>query len=328
MILQNVFRPWRSLVYATLAGVAFVSTGFAQGDASFGLAPAAKPKSQATKLQEYSEQLKQAEGADARKEALAKLSSVVNEIFDADLKRRKSEVDDIRVRVSKLKALIDKRKKSKDRIVDLQFRIQVNEAAGLGFSLKQKSRRKTPYAGMMTMMAMMQTAGSLGDSPDAGIGSPRATGYREMTGIAKPVDPRGKAERTLRAVMVKLKEAKEGEDRQAWIKELKPALEAYFAADLNVREQEIAGIQSRVENLDKQIERRRSARDEIISLQLEVLTNEADGLGFFSTSATGSARLQIYRRGQMTAPGGAGGGGGGGAGRSNGFGGGRSGLGR
>ena len=51
------------------------------------------------------------------------------------------------------------------------------------------------------------------------------------------------------------------------------------------------GIRSRVENLDKQIERRRSARDEIISLQLEVLTNEADGLGFFSTSAPVSVRF-------------------------------------
>jgi len=202
--------------------VAFVSIGFAQQAATpgtsqqrvvgqpqgqplgggFGLAPAAKPK--ATKLQEASEQLKQADGVDARKEAQAKLSSVVNSIFDEDLKRRESEVDDIRDRVSKLKALIDKRKESEDRIVDLQFRIQVNEAAGLGFPVKQKSRSRTPNAG---------TPGSSGMGPPgyfrgfsyAGGGSPGATGYANMAGSDKPVD---KTERTLRAVMAQPKKAR------------------------------------------------------------------------------------------------------------------------
>jgi hypothetical protein len=336
MILQNVFRHWTPLAFVTLAGVAVASTGFAQSvttpGSSFkrpvsvapgqpsgfpeGPAHVPKPKSKATKLQEASEQLKQAEGTEARKEALAKLSRLVNEIFDEDLKRRESEVDDIRDRVRKLKALIDKRKKSKDRIVDLQYRIQVNEVAGLGFSVKQKTRSQSLHGvyveipGMVGAMGMMGSAFGLGGPPHVGGRSPGAVGGGSMTGIDQPVDPRGNAEHALRRVMAKLKNAKEGEDRQASINELKPALEAYFAADLKVREQEIAGIQSRVANLDKQIERRRFARDEIVSLQLEVLINEADGLGFFSTSTPGSVGFQYYGQGPMTAPGGSGFGGG------------------
>ena len=152
-----------------------------------------------------------------------------------------------------------------------------------------------------------------GGAQAAGGSSPGMTALGSGAARDKSADARVKAEQHLRTVMSKLRNAKESENRQASIKELKPALEAYFAADLKVREQEIAGIQSRVENLDKQIERRRNARDEIVSLQLEVLTNEADGLGFFSTSAPGSVRFQYNGRGPVTTPGSSGFGCGGGS---------------
>lgn len=238
--------------------------------------PGATPQSHAEKLNEATALLKRARGEEARKKALTKLSSVVNAIFDEDLKRRESEVDDIRERVRKLKALIDKRKDSKDRIVELQFRIQVNEVAGLGFSVRQKSRRRSMDAysrGMSSMAAMMG-------------GFPASTPYGEEDGSAfagagsLTMDPRQKAERNLRSVLEKLKNAKTDKDRQTAAKDLKSALDIYFSADLKVREQEIGGIQKRVENLDKLIDRRRKAREEIISLQLELLTDEADGLGF------------------------------------------------
>jgi hypothetical protein len=93
----------------------------------------------------------------------------------------------------------------------------------------------------------------------------------------------------LRDVTAKLKQAKNDDDRQAAEKLIRSALEGYFAVDFEIREREIKGIQERVANLDKLIERRRQARDQVISLQLEVLKNEADGLGFFSTSSRRSS---------------------------------------
>ena len=246
----------------------------------------ARPKSNYEKLQDAIGQLKKAEGEDARKKSLETISTLVNAIFDEDMKRRQSEVDDIRDRVKRLKALIDRRKASKDRIVDLQYKVQINEVEGLGFAVRRKTRGRNVGGEMRSMAMMMAGAGmgGIGGNPYGYSRGDQMAGGYGAAGPSSP-DPRVKAEKALNAAVAKLKGAKKGDDRNAAANALKPALEAYFAADLKVREQEISGIQKRVENLDALIERRRKARDEIISLQLEVLSNEADGLGFFSTSA-------------------------------------------
>lgn len=197
------------------------------------------------------------------------------------MERRQSEVDSIRERVRRLKALIEKRKASKERIVELQFKVQVNEVAGLGFSVRQSRRAggMSPYGPGMDEMLMMG---------DSGAGQSRSMlgGVAGGFGGTEPAvpDPREKAERVLGAAIAKLRSASSQGDRQAATKELLPALEGYFVADLKVRERELKAIRKRVDRLDTLIERRRKARKEILSLQLEVLTNEAEGLGFFSTS--------------------------------------------
>ena len=251
--------------------------------------PVNKSKSNAAKLQKAIETLKQAKDEEARKKSLETLAEVVSQLFDEDLKRRESEVGEIRNRAAKLKALIDKRMESKDRIVDLQLKIQLNEVEGLGFAVKQRSggRNPNPYyggAGALGMEMMMGTG--IAYPPMADMAGTQGYGGE---GSAESADPRRKAEQTLRDATAKLKQAKSVDDRQAAEKRLRSALEDYFAADLKIREREIKGIQERVTNLDKLIERRRQARDQVISLQLEVLKNEADGLGFFSTSARQSS---------------------------------------
>lgn len=245
-----------------------------------------RAKPNGVNLQKAVEALKQAKDEEARKKSLETLSKVVSQLFDADLKRRESEVGDIRNRAAKLKALINKRKESKDRIVDLQLKIQLNEVEGLGFAVKQRSggRNQNPYyggAGGMGTEVMMDGAGGM-YSPVLGLpgGDDYGGGYS-----IEYADPRRNIEKTLREVMAKLKQAKSDDDRQTAEKLLRSALEDYFAADLEIREREIKEIQTRVVNLEKLIERRRQARDQVISLQLEVLKNEADGLEFFSTSS-------------------------------------------
>ena len=247
-----------------------------------------KIKTNEAKLEEAVGGFKRAKDDEARQKALATLSEIVSQIFDEDLKRRESEVDDIRQRVSKLKALIEKRKESKGRIVDLQLKIQLNEVEGLGFSVKQNGRSGgDQYLGGLVNRGMMSMTGVQFSKYGQVLGVPGGDEYEGGTSTESE-DPRRQAEGTLRDVTTKLKQMKGEYDRDDAEALLRPALEGYFAADLDGREQEINGIQKRVDSLEKLIEQRRDARDQVISLQVEVLKNDADGLGFFSTSSGSS----------------------------------------
>ncbi|MGZ0163764.1 MAG: hypothetical protein ACKVII_07595 [Planctomycetales bacterium] len=264
----------------------------AGGANSVGNKPSDNSKINAAKLQKAIETLKRATSEEARKATLENLSQIVHEIFDEDLKKRESEVGDIRQRVSKLQALIDKRKESKDRIVDLQFKIQLNEVEGLGFAIKRSGRSQNLNAyigGGLPGMGIATMMGESGVQHSQMRGASFGEDYAGGAAMNSSDDPRRKSEIVLQAATSKLKEATSEEERQAAGKLLRSALERYFATDLEMREREIKGIQERVTNLDKLIERRRQARDQVISLQLEVLKNEADGLGFFSTSSRRSS---------------------------------------
>lgn len=264
------------------------NNAFAAAGQPIGKQPVNQPKTNAANLQKTLETLKQAKDEEARKKSLETLSSVVSQLFDEDLKRRESEVGDIRNRAAKLKTLIDKRKESKDRIVDLQLKIQLNEVEGLGFTVKPNGRKQfeSLYLGDMAGLGMGSAMGI-----DPGVRYPQVLGipggdmYAGGDAAGAADDPRRQSETAFHAATAKLKVANSEEERQAASQLLRSALEDYFAADLGVREREVKGIHERVESLDKLIERRRQARDQVISLQLEVLKNEADGLGFFSTSS-------------------------------------------
>lgn len=244
------------------------------------------------KLQQVLEELKRADSDDAREAADERLSEIVSLIFDDDLKRRESEVSDIQQRASNLQALIQKRMESKDRIVDLQLKIQLNEVEGLGFTVKPSGRKQfeSLYPGGMADLGM---GSAMGIDPGVRywqvLGIPGEDMYAGGDAAGAADEPRRQSETALHAATAKLKVANSEQERQAASQLLRSALEDYFAADLAIREREVKGIQERVERLGRLIERRRQARDQVISLQLEVLKNEADGLGFFSTSARRSS---------------------------------------
>jgi len=65
-------------------------------------------------------------------------------------------------------------------------------------------------------------------------------------------------------------------------RKLNELLNEYFEEDMKRREQELADVEARVKKLRELLERRREKKRDIIELQVEVLRNEADGLGFFS----------------------------------------------
>jgi hypothetical protein len=78
----------------------------------------------------------------------------------------------------------------------------------------------------------------------------------------------------------KLKSAKNDADKTTATKEISQLLEKSFQHDMERRETQISEIEARVKKLREQIEKRKKAKDEIISLHLKTIVNEADGLGF------------------------------------------------
>lgn len=84
----------------------------------------------------------------------------------------------------------------------------------------------------------------------------------------------------LRNAVEKLKSAKSDSEKTSAANELSKVLEKSFQRDLDRRERQISDVEARVKKLRDQIDKRKKAKDEIISLRLKTILNEADGLGF------------------------------------------------
>jgi hypothetical protein len=67
------------------------------------------------------------------------MSRLLANYFDADMKNRQEELADMAGRVKKLHAQLDKRQAACDEIIQLQWNVLVNEAAGLGFYTQPKA---------------------------------------------------------------------------------------------------------------------------------------------------------------------------------------------
>ena len=78
----------------------------------------------------------------------------------------------------------------------------------------------------------------------------------------------------------KLREARSDDDKQAARAALRQLLATIFANDMQAREQQAQEIEARLEKLREKYKERENAKDEIIDLQLKVLEQDADGLGF------------------------------------------------
>ena len=100
--------------------------------------------SQRAKLLKAVKALQSAKDDKAKDKAKSDLTKVLNTVFDADLKQRQEEIAKIEARIKKLKATLDKRRTARDRIIDLQIKVLVNEADGLGFPSRTGSRTIFP----------------------------------------------------------------------------------------------------------------------------------------------------------------------------------------
>jgi hypothetical protein len=87
-----------------------------------------------------------------------------------------------------------------------------------------------------------------------------------------------------------LVDAEDDDAREDAERNLNEQLIEYFEEDMKRREEELANVERRVKELRELLERRREKKDDIIRLQVEVLQNEANGLGFFSAEGPGGAQ--------------------------------------
>lgn len=90
----------------------------------------------------------------------------------------------------------------------------------------------------------------------------------------------GEAHPSIDQLMNQLRESDDDAKRTALIELLTQAVDQDFDVDLTAREVELNRVEERLKLLRVQLERRRKAKAEIIELQIKVMVNEADGLGF------------------------------------------------
>jgi hypothetical protein len=84
----------------------------------------------------------------------------------------------------------------------------------------------------------------------------------------------------LRQAIGKLKSAKNETEKATLSKQISQLLDKSFERDMQRREKQISDVEARVKKLRDQIEKRKKAKDDIVSLRLKTIVNEADGLGF------------------------------------------------
>jgi hypothetical protein len=86
----------------------------------------------------------------------------------------------------------------------------------------------------------------------------------------------------LRKAAEAVRNADGDEETSAARKALAELVEKCFDADMVNREKELAELEKRLAKLREQLDRRRTKKQDIMDLQIKVLLNEADGLGFYS----------------------------------------------
>jgi hypothetical protein len=90
------------------------------------------------KIQEAAARISEAPDDAAREAATANLLDVLDELFEADMRAREQDIAEIEARVARLQAQLEHRRAKKQEIIDLQAKVAINEAEGLGFYGERK----------------------------------------------------------------------------------------------------------------------------------------------------------------------------------------------
>jgi SecDF, P1 head subdomain len=118
-----------ALVLGALVAFGPEPKGEAEAPAPSG--PAPTPEETQTQVKALVERVRDAKTDAERKSAEQELRNLLGRYFDRDIQRREQELTSLEERMNKLRNLLATRKEAKDSIVDLQYRVLVNEAKGL-----------------------------------------------------------------------------------------------------------------------------------------------------------------------------------------------------
>lgn len=84
-------------------------------------------------IHKSAEAVRDAKDEEAKKAAQKLLDERLSKYFDEDMIQRESELAKIEERLTKLRELLERRRAKKQEIIDLQAKVALNEADGLGF---------------------------------------------------------------------------------------------------------------------------------------------------------------------------------------------------
>jgi hypothetical protein len=87
-----------------------------------------------------------------------------------------------------------------------------------------------------------------------------------------------------------LREAEDDQSKSKAEDHLRDLLTEYFGEDMKRREAELKEMAKRLKKLEEQLELRNEKMDEIVDLQMKVLVNQAEGLGFFSNGPSSDSQ--------------------------------------
>ena len=92
------------------------------------------------KIREVAARVHDAKDDAARQAATIELTSLLDKYFEEDMQSRAKELEDIQKRLANLQAQLDHRRAKKQEIIDLQTKVALNEADGLGFYSERKDQ--------------------------------------------------------------------------------------------------------------------------------------------------------------------------------------------
>lgn len=162
-------------------------------------------------------------------------------------------------------------------------------------------------AGLISIVVVMCLVQRGWTQPGSTAERPRAAEPAESTRFrgggtrdVKENSPEGAAEGEIGTLVDELRDADDAE-KTAVTRKLEAAVTKQFDRDMDYRESELRKLEERLNKLRGQLDRRRNAKAEIIQLQIKVLVNEAEGLGFGGEPLP-SGNLPARPRSPMTSP--------------------------
>jgi hypothetical protein len=87
----------------------------------------------AAKIRAAAEAVRDAKDSKEKDDAQRKLADVLSKSYDEDMANREKELAQVEERLKKLRDLLERRRAKKQEIVELQTKVALNEAEGLGF---------------------------------------------------------------------------------------------------------------------------------------------------------------------------------------------------